>query len=514
MTPTVFSDLTSDQLIELSLKNGEGEMAANGALNVNTGARTGRSPKDRYIIIDDLTRNAVDWGTLNQPYMANDFDRLWADACQSLEAHNTYESICWLGAHPAHRIAVKVRCNLAWHTLFCKTMLMNPSIKDDMYDWVLVNASNFRFEGSSYNLPRSAAVVIDFTHRRILICGTLYAGEMKKALFSVLNFIYPDQNILPMHCAANRTEHGNVALFFGLSGTGKTTLSADSQRQLIGDDEHGWGDDGVFNFEGGCYAKCIHLSAKNEPLIWAAIRHGTVLENVVLDPLTKIPNFSDASLTENTRAAYPLHFIPNQSNELVHPQPENIIFLTCDLYGVLPLVSKLTQEQVIYYFLSGYTALVGSTEVGQGQGIKPTFSQCFGAPFFSRHPKIYANLLLDKLRKTGAQAYLVNTGWHKGAYGEGGDRFPIQTTRQIISAIVNNSLKNIPLQETQPFGLFIPTHVPGVDSSLLDPKQGWKNFKEYESKAQDLINQFNKNYQVKGFDKSPVFGNLKPEPLI
>lgn len=500
MTPTVYSNLTNDQLIDLSIKNGEGEIAANGALNVNTGARTGRSPKDRFIIIDAVTKTAVDWGVINQPYAAQDFDRLWADACQSLVDHDIYESTCLVGAHPRHRFTVKIMCNLAWHTLFCNTLFINPDNKTEPYDWLLVNASNFKFEGDSYNLPRSAAVVLDFSQRRILICGTHYAGEMKKAMFSVLNFIYPEQNILPMHCAANRTEQGNVALFFGLSGTGKTTLSADPQRQLIGDDEHGWGDDGVFNFEGGCYAKCINLSAKSEPLIWSALRHGAVLENVVLDPTTKIPDFSDDSLTENTRAAYPLHFIPNQSVELVHPQPENVIFLTCDLYGVLPPVSKLTHDQVIYYFLSGYTALVGSTEFGQGQGIKPTFSQCFGAPFFSRHPKVYANLLIDKLKKAGASVYLVNTGWHNGGVDTGGERFSIQATRQIISAIVNNSLKEVPFIETQPFGLFIPTHLPGVDSNLLNPKVGWHDQKDYENKAQLLINQFTKNYQAKGFD--------------
>ncbi len=382
MIPIVYSNLTNDQLIELSIQNGEGELASNGALTVNTGEKTGRSPKDRFIVKDAITETTVDWSIVNQPYTTQDFDRLWHDACQSLEDHDVYETINQVGTHPTHRLRVKVRCNLAWHALFCNTLFLKPKEKSEDYDWILVNASHFKFDGAAYNLPRSVAIILDFTQRKILVCGTLYAGEMKKAMFSVLNFLYPEKSILPMHCAANRTEEGNVALFFGLSGTGKTTLSADYERQLIGDDEHGWGDDGIFNFEGGCYAKCIHLSAKNEPLIWAALRHGTVLENVVVDPITKIPDFSDSSLTENTRAAYPLQFIPNHAVDLVHPQPENVIFLTCDLYGVLPLVSVLNEEQVIYYFLSGYTALVGSTEVGQGTGIKPTFSQCFGAPFF------------------------------------------------------------------------------------------------------------------------------------
>lgn len=501
MIPIVYSNLTNDQLIELSIQNGEGELASNGALTVNTGEKTGRSPKDRFIVKDAITETTVDWSIVNQPYTTQDFDRLWHDACQSLEDHDVYETINQVGTHPTHRLRVKVRCNLAWHALFCNTLFLKPKEKSEDYDWILVNASHFKFDGAAYNLPRSVAIILDFTQRKILVCGTLYAGEMKKAMFSVLNFLYPEKSILPMHCAANRTEEGNVALFFGLSGTGKTTLSADYERQLIGDDEHGWGDDGIFNFEGGCYAKCIHLSAKNEPLIWAALRHGTVLENVVVDPITKIPDFSDSSLTENTRAAYPLQFIPNHAVDLLHPQPENVIFLTCDLYGVLPLVSVLNEEQVIYYFLSGYTALVGSTEVGQGTGIKPTFSQCFGAPFFSRHPKVYAKLLVEKLKKTGAKVYLVNTGWHKGAYGQGGERFSINTTRQIISSIVNNTFRNMPLKEIKPFGLFIPTHIPGIDNNFLDPQKSWENQEAYAQKAQLLIDEFAQNYHAKGFDQ-------------
>lgn len=502
MTPAVYSNLTRDQLIELALKAREGERASNGAINVLTGARTGRSPKDRYIIKDSITERVVDWGVINQPYSPEDFERLWQDACDSLNQHDVYETVSWVGSDPNHRVSVKVSCNLAWHALFCKVLFIEPDRQTAKQDWLLVNASKFELDGSKYNLPGTAAIVLDFTSKRVLICGTLYAGEMKKAMFSVLNFLYPENNILPMHCAANRSSEGNVALFFGLSGTGKTTLSADPTRQLIGDDEHGWGDDGVFNFEGGCYAKCINLSQKNEPLIWDALRPGTVLENVVLDPVTKVPDFANASLTENTRAAYPLDFIPGCSKELLHPQPENVIFLTCDLYGVLPPVSRLTYEQVEYYFLSGYTALVGSTEVGQGKGIKPTFSQCFGAPFFSRHPKVYTNLLIDKLKKTGAQVYLVNTGWHGGAYGEGGERFSISMTRQIISGIVNNALNDIPFKEIQPLGLYVPTHVPGVDPEFLEPKKLWKKEEDYLEKANSLIAQFEDNYRAKGFHQS------------
>ncbi len=501
MVAIIYSHLNSDQLIDFSLKNGEGELASNGALNVRTGARTGRSPKDRFIIKDSITENVVDWGVINQPYSNSDFEHLWQDAYDSLNRHDIFESINWVGADPNHRVSVKVQCNLAWHTLFCKTLFIAPDTETTQHDWLMVNASKFDFDGPKYNLPGSAAIVLDFTHKRILICGTLYAGEMKKAMFSVLNFLYPQKNILPMHCAANRSEEGHVALFFGLSGTGKTTLSTDPARQLIGDDEHGWADEGVFNFEGGCYAKCIHLSEKNEPLIWAALRHGTLLENTVLSPTTKTPDFADDSLTENIRAAYPLDFIPGRALKLLHPQPDNIIFLTCDLYGVLPPVSKLTLDQVVYYFLSGYTALVGSTEFGHGKGVKSTFSQCFGAPFFSRHPKIYADILIEKLKKTGARVYLVNTGWHGGAYGEGGTRFPIKTTRQIVSNIVNNSLNFVEFKKTHPFDLYVPMEVPGIDPDLLDPKRLWKNESDYLAKAKELMAKFEENYHAKGFAK-------------
>lgn len=504
MAPVVYTNLSNDQLIEMALKNREGELASNGALNVLTGARTGRSPKDRFIIKDSITEGVVDWGVINQPYSPEDFEKLWQDACDSLKQHDVYEAISLVGSHPDYQISVKVRCNLAWHTLFCKVLFIEPNKLVMAPDWLLVNASKFDLDGSKYNLPGTAAVILDFTNRRILICGTLYAGEMKKAMFSVLNFLYPESGILPMHCAANRIEGGNVALFFGLSGTGKTTLSADPDRQLIGDDEHGWGEDGIFNFEGGSYAKCINLSPKNEPLIWNALRPGTVLENVVLDPLTKVADFGDTRFTENTRAAYPLDFIPGRSKERRHPHPENVIFLTCDLYGVLPPVSRLTLEQVEYYFLSGYTALVGSTEVGHGKEIKPAFSQCFGAPFFSRHPKVYANLLLKKLKKTGACVYLVNTGWYGGSYGEGGERFSLHTTRQIISSIVNNNLKDVPFMEIHPFGLYVPTIVPGVDDLLLKPENLWSNPDDYLEKAYSLITQFKDNYRAKGFHQSTL----------
>lgn len=497
----IYENLTRDHLIKAALLKGEGELASNGALNVQTGTRTGRSPKDRFIVKDALTENTVDWGAINQPYSPLDFDKLWDDACRSLNQYPIYEADCWAGSKDANGIRIKVRCNLAWHTLFCKILFLPPQPEKAKDEWLLVNASQFMVEGSKYNLQGTAAIVLDFTNKRILVCGTLYAGEMKKAIFSVLNFLYPAENILPMHCAANRSASGNVALFFGLSGTGKTTLSADPSRYLIGDDEHGWAAKGIFNFEGGCYAKCIHLSYETEPFIWSALRPGALLENVVLDPLTKTPIFADDSLTENTRAAYPLDYIERHSSQIFHEHPENVIFLTCDLYGVLPPVSKLTDQQIAYYFLSGYTALVGSTENGHLSKVTPTFSQCFGAPFFSRPPEIYATLLKEKLEKQQTKVYLVNTGWYGGSYGEGGQRYPLSFTRHLITSIIDNKLNDAPFKKVEPFDLLVPHYLPGIETSFLESANLWDYKDHYQEKAHALLNQFKENYHRKGFHK-------------
>lgn len=478
-------------LFEEALRNDEGVLASNGALRVLTGKRTGRSPKDKYIVQDSLTEKVVDWGEVNQPIQPDIFNRLWADAVASLEAHSIYEDTLQVGAHPQRNVTVKVRCNFAWHTLFCQKLFISLATPILKSEWELVNAAHFTPDPAVYGLNGAAAVVLDFTNKRVLICGTHYAGEMKKSMFSVLNFLLPDVDILPMHCAANKGKDGSTALFFGLSGTGKTTLSADPSRQLIGDDEHGWGQDGIFNFEGGCYAKCIRLSQEGEPLIWSAIKRGAVVENVVLDEDGN-PDYSDASITENTRVVYPLDYIPGRATGLVHPSPKSVVFLTCDLFGVLPPVAKLNHQQVVDYFLAGYTALVGSTEFGAGKGIKTTFSACFGAPFFSRPPRLYADLLVKRLQETGADVFLVNTGWSQGGYGQGGQRFPLAVTRRIVSAITDGELSHATYETLAPFGLSIPTKLEGIDAKVLNPRQSWAG-SGYDDAAQQLLALFEEN---------------------
>ncbi|MBV8801835.1 MAG: phosphoenolpyruvate carboxykinase, partial [Gammaproteobacteria bacterium] len=499
----IFVNLSASELINMALTRNEGVLAANQALNVSTGVRTGRSPKDRFIVKDAVTEKVVDWNTTNQAIAPEIFKALWHRAEEYLNQKNcSFISYLKVGADTKYALTVKVVTELAWHNLFARTMFIHPDalnqpvINSDQSDqWQILCVPSFATDPVRDGVHSDAAIILNFSEKRLLICGTYYAGEMKKGMFSVLNFLLPNDNVLPMHCSANVGKDGKTALFFGLSGTGKTTLSADPARALIGDDEHGWSDEGVFNFEGGCYAKCIDLSQEREPMIWDAIRYGSIMENVVLDPKTKVPDYTNTSLTQNTRAAYPRDYISPRVDNNKAGQPNAVIFLTCDLYGVLPPVARLTKEQAAYYFLSGYTALVGSTEVGQGSGIKQTFSTCFGAPFFPRPAREYADLLMKRLDYSGAQVYLVNTGWTGGAHGQGGKRFSIPMTRAIIDAVVNGDLEQVEYEQIPGFNLAVPTQVKGVDSIVLNPIKTWSNPDEYNHFAKLLMQNFIDNFK-------------------
>jgi phosphoenolpyruvate carboxykinase (ATP) len=491
----IYSNLSTAELIDLSLSRGEGVLASNEALVVSTGARTGRSPKDRFIVRDSVTEKEVDWNAINQPLATDKFNSLWVRAEQHLKTKDeVFISDLTVAANEKFSLPVKVISELAWHNLFVHNLFIREHSDNPKKQWTILSVPSFVTDPHRDGVNSDAAVILNFSAQKILICGTYYAGEMKKAMFSVLNFLLPQFDVLPMHCAANVGKDGQTALFFGLSGTGKTTLSADPERFLIGDDEHGWGKDDVFNFEGGCYAKCIDLSQENEPVIWDAIRYGAVLENVVLDENNQ-PVYSDVSLTQNTRAAYPLEFIPQRVEANRGETPNAVIFLTCDLYGVLPPVARLTREQAAYYFLSGYTALVGSTEVGQGSDIKPTFSTCFGAPFFPRRPQVYADLLMKRLDEDKAQVYLVNTGWSGGAHGKGGERFSIPTTRHIVTAIVNGDLRDATYEKLPGFNFEIPTEVYRVDSYLLNPHLAWGDKAALAENTNILMEQFIQNFK-------------------
>jgi phosphoenolpyruvate carboxykinase (ATP) len=482
----IHHNLSAEKLLQMAIARGEGRLAHNGALAVTTGDRTGRSPKDRFIARNVFTENQVDWGAINQPISDDQFETLWQLAKSTIQSKEHFISNLAIGADKAYQIPVTVITDLAWHQLFCHHMFIRTLPSRQPEDsWTLLNVTELKTDPARDGVHSDATLLLDFTLRRVLLCGLRYAGEMKKAMFSIMNFLLPPRDVLPMHCAANVGHEGDTALFFGLSGTGKTTLSADPDRYLIGDDEHGWGDNGVFNFEGGCYAKCINLSAEREPVIWQAISDGAVMENVVLDNTTLQPQYDNDSLTQNTRVAYPLEHVEMRVKQNRAGHPKAIIFLTCDLYGVLPPVAKL----------SGYTALVGSTEVGQGTGIKSTFSTCFGAPFFPRPAHVYADLLLKRLEKNPCPVYLVNTGWSGGAYGKGGKRFDIPVTRTIINAILNHQVENVGYENLAGFDLAIPRSIPGIDAQLLNPRNAWKNVDDYDFHARLLIKEFIENFK-------------------
>ncbi len=483
-------------LAEHVVQRREGNLLANGAIAVTTGRRTGRSPKDRFIVLDDITRSTVDWGIINQPFEPEAMDALWARVQNFVDQGDScYRGLMHVGAHPEHYLPVQVTTQFAWHQMFASSLFLvpdtfNPERRDI---WQILNAPRFVCDPSRDGTNSDGTVIVDFSSKRVLVAGMHYAGEMKKAMFAVLNFLLPDKDILPMHCSANVDANGKVALFFGLSGTGKTTLSSDPECLLIGDDEHGWGTGTVFNFEGGCYAKCINLNHETEPVIYDAIRFGALLENVVIDELTREPNYTDSSLTENTRACYPRDNIKLCVPDNRAGEPETIIFLTCDVSGVLPPVSLLSLEGAAYHFLSGYTAQVGSTVVGATEPFTSTFSAGFGAAFLPRPPRVYAELLMRRINAFGANVFLVNTGWTGGAFGAG-RRMSIPDTRRIINAVRSGELLHAPTKHLPELNLTIPTQIEGIDPQILDPRVGWSNPNEYDAARSALISKFKDNF--------------------
>lgn len=493
---TVFINLPRTALVEHTLRDGLGTLSIDGALIVQTGTHTGRAAGDKYVVDEPAVTNDIWWGKVNQKLSPEKFTVFKGRVQAYLQGQNLYTEDLYAGADPAHRIKLRLVTDSPWHAAFARNIFIRPpreELADFKPDFVVLHAPYFHAQPAIDGVQHYTTIALSFSEKTIVITGTRYGGEIKKSIFTVMNWLLPAKGILPMHCSANIGKAGDTAVFFGLSGTGKTTLSSDPERMLIGDDEHGWADNGVFNFEGGCYAKVIRLSQEAEPQIWGAVhRFGTVLENVVADDIGRL-DLDDARYTENTRAVYPVDFIPNAVPAGKGGVPKNVVMLTADAFGVLPPIAKLTPAQAMYHFLSGYTARVAGTEAGVGSEPQATFSSCFGAPFLPRRPEVYGRMLADKIAKHGADCWLVNTGWSGGAYGVG-QRMPIRYTRALLKAALDGTLAKGKFRADPIFGLMIPEAVPGIPPEVLDPRQSWKDKAAYDKTAKGLVKRFEENF--------------------
>ena len=494
---THFLNCSPATLYELALKRGEAKIAATGALCVETGQHTGRSATDKFTVRDDETESNI-WWENNQAMSPEHFDRLYEDFLAHASERDLFVQELHAGADPTYRLQARVYCELAWHSLFIRNLLRRPErheLEGFQPDITVVNLPSFRADPDRHGTRSETVIACDFSRRLVLIGGTSYAGETKKSIFGYLNYMLPAKGVMPMHCSANVGDAQDTAVFFGLSGTGKTTLSADPERTLLGDDEHGWSENGIYNFEGGCYAKTIRLSPEAEPEIYAAVnRYGAVLENVVLDDYDHTPDFDDGSLTENARGAYPLDFIPNASASGTASHPKNIVMLTADAFGILPPIAKLNPAQAMYHFLSGYTAKVAGTEKGV-DGVQATFSTCFGAPFMPRHPSVYGDLLRQLIATHDVDCWLVNTGWTGGNYGTG-QRMPIGATRRLLSAALSGTLAKSDMRTDPLFGFSVPTAVEGIDTRILTPRDTWEDKTAFDEQAKSLVEMFRQNFAV------------------
>ena len=512
---SVRENLSPARLVEESIRRGEAALADSGALVADTGERTGRSPVDRFIVETAITRDKIDWGTINKPLPSQNFERILDRAAAYVRnLDELYVVDAYAGADPRYRLNVQVVTEWAWHALFARQLFRRPTpekLEDFEPEWTVISVPGFETNPERDGTNSETFIGLDFERKVVLVCASGYAGEMKKSIFTVLNFVLPvEHGVLPMHCSANVGEADDVALFFGLSGTGKTTISTDEKRRLIGDDEHGWSEDGVFNFEGGSYAKTIDLSPEKEPQIYSAIRFGAVLENVIIDEDTREEIYPDASKTENTRVAYPLDYIENSVPEGQAGHPGAIIFLTADAFGVLPPISILTPEQAEYYFLSGYTAKLAGTEAGMTTEVEATFSTCFGSPFWPLPPTRYSSMLSEKIRRHSVRCYMVNTGWSGGPYGVG-ERIDLPHTREMVRAAIAGKLKGVETHADPVFGLNIPASVPGVPDGILDPRETWPGKGSHDEQAKKLAGLFKENFEKFESEVAEDVGRAGPQ---